>query len=123
MLNFVFKIKLLFLSQDPQVRKAASSVKNTGIEDYNPFANQTGTTGSQVRGASNPPIYGGTGTQPQVTPSYGGTSTTAQQPAMLQTSSQEAPPPNYTRTPQQQQTIPQSNSGFSPTSVNNRLIH
>ncbi|XP_014219761.1 secretory carrier-associated membrane protein 5 [Copidosoma floridanum] len=100
---------------DPAVRKAASSVPNSGIDDYNPFANQTGATGPQVRGATNPPIYGGTANQPNQTPSYGGTAVTAQQPAMLQTSSQEAPPPNYTRTPQQN--IPQSSSGsFSPTS-------
>ncbi|XP_014225692.1 secretory carrier-associated membrane protein 5 [Trichogramma pretiosum] len=88
---------------DPAVRKAASSIpKSQGIEDYNPFADQPSGTNTQVRGASNPPLYGGT-------------ATTTQQPAMLQTSSQEAPPPNYARTPQQN--IPPSNSGaFSPTS-------
>ncbi|XP_031784963.1 secretory carrier-associated membrane protein 5 [Nasonia vitripennis] len=87
---------------DPAVRKAASSIPNRGIDDYNPFADQPGGASSQVRGASNPPIYGGT-------------ASTAQQPAMLQTSSQEAPPPTYVRSPQQ--TIPQSSSGmFSPTS-------
>ncbi|XP_058800944.1 secretory carrier-associated membrane protein 5 [Phymastichus coffea] len=87
---------------DPAVRKAASSIPNRGIEDYNPFADQpTGGAGNQVRGASNPPLYGGT--------------STTQQPAMLQTSSQEAPPPNYSRSAQQ--SIPQSSSGmFSPTS-------
>ncbi|XP_011504874.1 PREDICTED: secretory carrier-associated membrane protein 5 [Ceratosolen solmsi marchali] len=88
---------------DPAVRKAASSIPNRGMEDYNPFVDTSGGTGTQVRGASNPPIYGGTST------------TSAQQPAMLQTSSQEAPPPNYSRSPQQ--TIPSSSSGiFSPTS-------
>jgi hypothetical protein len=85
------------------VCKAANSIPNRGIEDYNPFADQPGGTSTQVRGASNPPIYGGT-------------STSAQQPAMLQTSSQEAPPPNYSRSPQQ--SIPSSSSAiFSPTSV------
>ncbi|KAJ8683905.1 hypothetical protein QAD02_019697 [Eretmocerus hayati] len=99
---------------DPAVQKAASSISNKGIEDYNPFANQGGNTGPQVRGASNPPLYGGAAPSAQQ-PGYGGTATAVQQPAMLQTSTQEAAPPNYARSAQQ--TIPQSNSGmFSPTS-------
>ncbi|XP_012142874.1 secretory carrier membrane protein isoform X3 [Megachile rotundata] len=73
---------------DPAIRRAVSSTPaNRGLEDYNPFADQ-GTQGTaQVRGASNPPIYGGVGA--------------TQQPATLQPTSQEAPPPNYARTPQQ----------------------
>lgn len=56
------------------------------MEDYNPFADQGSQGTAQVRGAANPPIYGGVG---------------ATQPATLQPSNQEAPPTNYTRTPQQ----------------------
>lgn len=58
-----------------------------GIEDYNPFAEEGAASATQVRGATNPPIYGGTGI-------------TNQQPATLQPSSQEAPPPAYARAPQ-----------------------
>ncbi|XP_078053450.1 secretory carrier membrane protein isoform X2 [Augochlora pura] len=73
---------------DPSIRRAVNSTPvNRGLEDYNPFAEQ-GTQGTaQVRGASNPPIYGGL--------------SSTQQPATLQTSNQEGPPPPYTRTPQQ----------------------
>ncbi|XP_076180355.1 secretory carrier membrane protein [Ptiloglossa arizonensis] len=73
---------------DPAIRRAVSSTPaNRGLEDYNPFAEQ-GTHGTaQVRGAANPPIYGGIGATPQ--------------PATLQPSNQEAPPPTYARTPQQ----------------------
>ncbi|CAG5109360.1 Similar to SCAMP2: Secretory carrier-associated membrane protein 2 (Homo sapiens), partial [Cotesia congregata] len=70
------------------VRRAANTAPaSRGIEDYNPFAdpvpgqnnnNQT----QQVRGASNPPMYGGVGATPT--------------PATLQPT-QEIPPPNYTR--------------------------
>ncbi|XP_074110527.1 secretory carrier membrane protein [Cotesia typhae] len=77
---------------DPAVRRAANTAPaSRGIEDYNPFAdpvpgqnnnNQT----QQVRGASNPPMYGGVGATPT--------------PATLQPT-QEIPPPNYTRNPQQ----------------------
>lgn len=74
---------------DPAIKRAvASAPQNKGLEDYNPFAEQTLTQGTaQVRGASNPPIYGGIGS--------------TQQPATLQPSNQEAPPPPYARTPQQ----------------------
>ncbi|XP_033323439.2 secretory carrier membrane protein [Megalopta genalis] len=73
---------------DPSIRRAVTSTPvSRGLEDYNPFAEQ-GTQGTaQVRGASNPPIYGGLGS--------------TQQPATLPTSNQEAPPPAYARTPQQ----------------------
>lgn len=58
------------------------------MEDYNPFEVEGNTQGNaQVRGAANPPIYGGLGA--------------SQQPATLQTSNQEPPAPNYARTPQQ----------------------
>lgn len=80
------------------MQKAASAVTKREIDDYNPFADQPGGMGQQVRGAANPPIYGGTTTI-----------TNAAQPAMLQTSSQEAPPPTYNRNPQQ--TIPQQMPG------------
>ncbi|XP_015513984.1 secretory carrier-associated membrane protein 5 [Neodiprion pinetum] len=73
---------------DPAVRQAASSTPaNRGIEDYNPFADQGSQGATQVRGASNPPIYGGVGA--------------TQQPATLQPTNQEVPPPNYTRSAQQ----------------------
>ncbi|KZC07134.1 PREDICTED: secretory carrier-associated membrane protein 5A [Dufourea novaeangliae] len=73
---------------DPSIRRAVSSTPvNRGLEDYNPFAEQGSQGTAQVRGASNPPIYGGLGV--------------TQQPATLQTSNQEAPPPAYARTPQQ----------------------
>ncbi|KAF7408445.1 secretory carrier-associated membrane protein 5B [Vespula maculifrons] len=74
---------------DPAIKRAvASTPANKGLEDYNPFSEQTVTQGTaQVRGASNPPIYGGIGA--------------TQQPATLQPSNQEAPLPPYTRTPQQ----------------------
>ena len=73
---------------DPAIRRAVTSTPaSRGLEDYNPFAEQ-GTQGTaQVRGASNPPLYGGVGA--------------TQQPATLQPSNQEAPPPSYARTPQQ----------------------
>lgn len=81
---------------DPSVRRTpAAAVPQSGIEDYNPFAdppvhgNAQGTNSQQVRGASNPPMYGG----------FGAT----QQPATLQPTVQE-PPPLYTRNPQQ--TVP-----------------
>lgn len=76
-------------------RAATSNATNRGIEDYNPFAdppvhgNAQGNS-QQVRGASNPPIYGGVGA--------------TQQPATLQPTTQEPPPPTYARNPQQ--TIP-----------------
>lgn len=64
-----------------------STPASRGLEDYNPFAEQ-GTQGTtQVRGALNPPIYGGVGA--------------TQQPATLQPTNQEAPPPAYARSPQQ----------------------
>lgn len=64
-----------------------STPANRGLEDYNPFAEQ-GTQGTtQVRGALNPPIYGGVGA--------------TQQPATLQPTNQETPPPAYARSPQQ----------------------
>lgn len=87
---------------DPAIRRAVSSTPaNRGLEDYNPFAEQ-GTQGSaQVRGASNPPIYGGIGA--------------TQQPATLQPSNQEPPAANYARPPQQ--TVnPLLGSTLSPTS-------
>ena len=73
---------------DPAIRRAVTSTPaSRGLEDYNPFAEQ-GTQGTtQVRGAVNPPIYGGVGA--------------TQQPATLQPTNQEAPPPAYARTPQQ----------------------
>ncbi|CAK9812690.1 Secretory carrier-associated membrane protein 2 [Anthophora plagiata] len=72
---------------DPAIRRAVSTPANRGLEDYNPFAEQ-GTQGTQqVRGASNPPIYGGIGA--------------TQQPATLQPSNQEPPAATYARTPQQ----------------------
>ncbi|XP_043284469.1 secretory carrier-associated membrane protein 5B [Venturia canescens] len=81
---------------DPAVRKAAAATPaNRGIEDYNPFAEPSSQGATQVRGAANPPIYGGIGATPQ--------------PATLQPTSQEVPPPAYTRSPQQN--IPTSNLG------------
>lgn len=72
---------------------------NRGMEDFNPFASPTTPT-TQVRGASNPPMYAGAGTTPQ--------------PATLQPSTQEVPPPNYSRSAQQ--TAPQTfRNTFSPT--------
>ncbi|XP_011693611.1 PREDICTED: secretory carrier-associated membrane protein 5B [Wasmannia auropunctata] len=73
---------------DPAIRRAVTSTPaSRGLEDYNPFAEQ-GTQGTtQVRGAVNPPIYGGVGA--------------TQQPATLQPTNQETPPPAYARTPQQ----------------------
>ncbi|KAG7206656.1 hypothetical protein KM043_000332 [Ampulex compressa] len=73
---------------DPSIRRAVNSTPaNRGLEDYNPFAEQ-GTQGTaQVRGAANPPIYGGVGA--------------TQQPATLQPTNQETPPPAYARSPQQ----------------------
>lgn len=69
------------------MRKATSSTPaNRGIEDYNPFADQGSQGTSQVRGAANPPLYGGIGA--------------TQQPATLQPT-QETPAPVYSRTPQQ----------------------
>lgn len=73
---------------DPAIRRAVTSTApSRGLEDYNPFAEQGSQAVAQVRGASNPPIYGGLGT--------------TQQPATLQPSNQEPPPPSYARTPQQ----------------------
>lgn len=73
---------------DPSIRRAVSSTPvNRGLEDYNPFADQGSQGTAQVRGASNPPIYGGLGS--------------TQQPATLPTSNQQTPPPAYNRTPQQ----------------------
>ncbi|XP_012238157.1 secretory carrier-associated membrane protein 5A isoform X1 [Bombus impatiens] len=92
---------------DPAIRRAVSSTPaNRGLEDYNPFAEQGSQGTAQVRGASNPPIYGGIGA--------------TQQPATLQPSNQEPPATNYVRTPQQ--TVNTSlGSTLSPTSdVNQR---
>lgn len=76
------------------------SNSNRGMEDFNPFASPVDTPTTQVRGASNPPMYGGAGTTPQ--------------PATLQPSNQEVPPPNYSRSAQQ--TAPQTfRNTFSPT--------
>ncbi|KAF3425886.1 hypothetical protein E2986_01398 [Frieseomelitta varia] len=73
---------------DPSIRRAVSSTPvNRGLEDYNPFAEQGSQGTAQVRGASNPPMYGGIGA--------------TQQPATLQPSTQEPPATNYARTPQQ----------------------
>lgn len=59
-----------------------------GMEDYNPFADPASQGNAQpVRGASNPPIYGGVGA--------------TQQPATLQPTNQQVPPPAYARSPQQ----------------------
>lgn len=93
---------------DPAIRRAVNSTPaSRGLEDYNPFAEQ-GTQGTaQVRGASNPPIYGGIGA--------------TQQPATLQPSTQEAPPPAYARSPQQ--TVTAGGPGaatLSPTSSVNQ---
>lgn len=85
-----------FVSQDPAVRKAAAATPaNRGMEDYNPFAEPSSQGATQVRGAANPPIYGGVGATPI--------------PATLQPTTQEVPPPAYARTPQQ--TIPTANLG------------
>lgn len=83
--------------QDPAVRRAAAATApaNRGIEDYNPFAEPSSQGATQVRGAANPPIYGGVGA--------------TQQPATLQPTSQEIPPPAYARSPQQ--TVPSSALG------------
>ncbi|KOX69272.1 Secretory carrier-associated membrane protein 2 [Melipona quadrifasciata] len=73
---------------DPSIRRAVSSTPvNRGLEDYNPFAEQGSQGTAQVRGASNPPMYGGVAA--------------TQQPATLQPSTQEPPATNYARTPQQ----------------------
>ncbi|XP_012274812.1 secretory carrier-associated membrane protein 5 [Orussus abietinus] len=82
---------------DPAIKRAVrSNLTNRGIEDYNPFAEQNPQQGTtQVRGASNPPIYSSV--------------SAAQQPATLQPSSQEPPPP-YSRSAQQ--SVPET---FSPT--------
>ncbi|XP_053982418.1 secretory carrier-associated membrane protein 5A-like [Hylaeus anthracinus] len=87
---------------DPAIRRAlASPPVDRSLEDYNPFAEQFTQGTAQVRGAANPPIYGGIGA--------------TQNPAMLQPSNQEAPPPTYARTPQQ--TVNASlGSTMSPTS-------
>ncbi|OAD61089.1 Secretory carrier-associated membrane protein 1 [Eufriesea mexicana] len=72
---------------DPAIRRAVSSnPTNRGLEDYNPFAEQSSQGTAQVRGASNPPIYGGLGA--------------TQQPATLQPSNQEPQATNYARPPQ-----------------------
>lgn len=83
-----------------------STPASRGLEDYNPFAEQ-GTQGTtQVRGAVNPPIYGGVGA--------------TQQPATLPTN-QETPPPAYARTPQQ--TVNTAlGSSLSPSSDVNLLL-
>ncbi|XP_034939723.1 secretory carrier-associated membrane protein 5A [Chelonus insularis] len=73
---------------DPAVKRAANAAPaSRGIDDYNPFADPAVQGNAPVRGASNPPIYGGVGA--------------THQPATLQPTNQEVPPPNYTRTPQQ----------------------
>ncbi|XP_015190402.1 PREDICTED: secretory carrier-associated membrane protein 5 [Polistes dominula] len=85
---------------DPAIKRAvASTPVSKGLEDYNPFSEQTVTQGTaQVRGASNPPIYGGIGA--------------TQQPATLQPSTfqstfrAETPPPPYSRISQQTVKIP-----------------
>ncbi|XP_012228857.1 secretory carrier-associated membrane protein 5B [Linepithema humile] len=73
---------------DPAIQRAVNSTPaSRSLEDYNPFAEQGPQGTTQVRGAVNPPIYGGVGA--------------TQQPATLQPTNQEAPPPAYARTPQQ----------------------
>lgn len=71
------------------------------MEDYNPFAEQSSQGTAQVRGASNPPIYGGLGA--------------TQQPATLQPSNQEPQATNYARPPQQKPNVGLG-STLSPTS-------
>ncbi|KAK0180396.1 hypothetical protein PV327_006040 [Microctonus hyperodae] len=85
---------------DPAVKRATASAPAAGgIEDYNPFADPAVQGNAQVRGAANPPIYGGVGA--------------TQQPATLQPTNQEIPPPVYARNPQQ--TIsPTSGTTLSP---------
>lgn len=86
----------------PPARQPTTTMSNSnrGMEDFNPFASPVDTPTTQVRGASNPPMYGGAGTTPQ--------------PATLQPSNQEVPPPNYSRSAQQ--TAPQTfRNTFSPT--------
>ncbi|XP_076765557.1 secretory carrier membrane protein isoform X2 [Xylocopa sonorina] len=92
---------------DPAIRRAVSSTPtNRGLEDYNPFADQGSQGMAQVRGASNPPIYGGL--------------VSTQQPATLQPSNQEPPATNYARTPQQTVNPPLA-SPLPPTSdINQR---
>ncbi|XP_014606141.1 PREDICTED: secretory carrier-associated membrane protein 5A [Polistes canadensis] len=85
---------------DPAIKRAvASTPASKGLEDYNPFSEQTVAQGTaQVRGASNPPIYGGIGA--------------TQQPATLQPSTfqstfrSETPPPPYSRISQQTVKVP-----------------
>ncbi|XP_015599033.1 secretory carrier-associated membrane protein 5A [Cephus cinctus] len=86
---------------DPAIRRAATSTPaSRGIEDYNPFAEQGSQGTAQVRGAANPPIYGGVGA--------------TQQPATLQPTNQEPPPPPiYARSAQQ--TVPPT-VGSTPSS-------
>ncbi|XP_075211515.1 secretory carrier membrane protein isoform X3 [Lycorma delicatula] len=75
---------------DPAVQQVTKQTTNVqrGLEDYNPFADQSSQrpTAAQVRGASNPP---------------GG-----YQPAIMQPT-QEMPPPPYSRTAQQTQPVTQ----------------
>ncbi|XP_066582931.1 secretory carrier-associated membrane protein 5A [Prorops nasuta] len=89
---------------DPAVLRAVNSTPaNTGIEDYNPFAETHTQNTSQIRGAANPPLYGGMGATPI--------------PATLRPSNQDPPPPEYTRTPQQVVNEALSNVATSPTST------
>lgn len=84
---------------DPAIRRAvSSSLASTSLEDYNPFAEESSQGTAQVRGASNPPLYGGTAS--------------AQQPATLQPSNQSTPLPPYSRTPQQ--TVTQNIGSTTP---------
>lgn len=105
----IIQSKCFFFNQDPAIRRAVSSTPaNRGLEDYNPFAEQGSQGTAQVRGASNPPIYGGLGA--------------TQQPATLQPSNQEPPATNYARTPQQ--TVNTAlGSTISPTSDVNIYIY
>lgn len=82
------------------MKRATATPASRGIEDYNPFADPPiQGNAQQVRGASNPPSYGGLGATPT--------------PATLQPTSQEPPPPAYTRNSQQTVT-PTSGTTLSP---------
>ncbi|XP_011309634.1 secretory carrier-associated membrane protein 5 isoform X1 [Fopius arisanus] len=74
---------------DPSVKRAVgTNPAPRGIEDYNPFAEPGSQANTQqVRGASNPPLYGGYGATPI--------------PATLPATNQDPPPPVYARSPQQ----------------------
>ena len=77
----------------PPPRQPTAANPSRGVDDFsNPFASPVSPVTTQVRGASNPPMYGGAGSTPQ--------------PATLQPTSQEVPPPTYARSAQQ--TIPQT---------------